>query len=420
MARVFRPEYTRALPAGAMTRTRDGRTEVELKLRGRKPAWYEVRRIKGRDRVVITAGEWYLEYPDPDNPGATLREKGFKDKTATEALLLKKLRDSERRRAGLTEPGDGDAGKPLSELLTDYLAVLAARGRSEGHRGNVSRHVTAALAGCRWHRWKAVTADSFTLWLGELRKAPKRERTRQAGSSNATLNSYVRDVKAFVRWAARNMRCPNPLDGVAGFNPEVGRRRSRYALTDPEFDRLCAAAEAGRRLRGMTGPDRAVLYRVAAYTGFRAAELAALPPERFDLDGGLPGVTIEAGEDKAGRGAVQPLPAWLVAKLRAWLAGKPAGKPVFPGGWDEKRYQRVWLRADLTAAGLPVDDPTGRPVTFHGLRRRYVSGLVESGADPKQLQTLARHSSPALTLQVYAEASRPKLAALVDKLPGGR
>lgn len=420
MARVYRPEYTRPLPPDAELRTRDGRAEARLKLRGRPAAWYEVREVRGRKRVVVRPAEWYVEYPDPDRPGRTKREKGYRDRAATEALLLERLKDSDRRRAGVRTAGTADAGRPLAELLEEYLAVLDARGRGEAHRGNVRRHVTAAIAGAKWHTWPRVTDDSLSLWLAEVRDRPKRQRTRTAGSSNATLNTYVRDIKAFVRWAARRLKCADPLAGFTGFNPAVGRRRSRYALTDPEFNKLCAAAEAGGELRGVSGPDRAVLYRVAAYTGFRAAELAALTPARFDLTGAPPGVTLEAGEDKGKRGAVQPLPGWLAEKLRGWLAGRPAGEPAWPGRWADLRYQRVWLRADLGAAGLPVCDPDGKPVTFHGLRRRFVSAVVRSGADVKATQTLARHTSVALTLEVYAEAGRPELAAVVDRLPGGR
>jgi integrase len=48
----------------------------------------------------------------------------------------------------------------------------------------------------------------------------------------------------------------------------------------------------------MTGPDRAMLYRVAVGTGFRANELRSLTPESFDLDANPPKVTVEAAYSK--------------------------------------------------------------------------------------------------------------------------
>jgi integrase len=36
--------------------------------------------------------------------------------------------------------------------------------------------------------------------------------------------------------------------------------------------------------RTLTGAERVMVYRVALGTGFRAAELAALVPDNFDLD----------------------------------------------------------------------------------------------------------------------------------------
>ena len=48
-------------------------------------------------------------------------------------------------------------------------------------------------------------------------------------------------------------------------------------------------------LRKLTGADRAMLYRVASRTGFRAHELASLTPASFDLAGDDPAVPAAAG-----------------------------------------------------------------------------------------------------------------------------
>ena len=55
------------------------------------------------------------------------------------------------------------------------------------------------------------------------------------------------------------------------------------------------------------------------------------------------------------------------------------------------------LREDLAAAGVPyrVETPEGPWFAdFHALRHSYLSALVSSGANPKELQELARQATP--------------------------
>ena len=72
-------------------------------------------------------------------------------------------------------------------------------------------------------------------------------------------------------------------------------RRVRRPLTDDEFARLIRAAEAGDEFRGLSGPDRAVLYVTAGYTGLRASELASLTPASFQFDAATPSLIVAPG-----------------------------------------------------------------------------------------------------------------------------
>ena len=75
------------------------------------------------------------------------------------------------------------------------------------------------------------------------------------------------------------------------------------------------------------------------------------------------------------------------------------------------------LRVDLTAAGIPYQDDSGRFLDFHSLRVTYISQLVASGASVKVCQELARHSTPSLTIGVYAKASLHDIKGAVANLP---
>jgi hypothetical protein len=70
---------------------------------------------------------------------------------------------------------------------------------------------------------------------------------------------------------------------------------------------------------------------------------------------------------------------------------------------------------DRDKAGIPKRAFGGR-VDFHALRVWYVTGVLEVGAGLKEAQTLARHATPGLTLNVYGRARDARLAALAERL----
>lgn len=65
-----------------------------------------------------------------------------------------------------------------------------------------------------------------------------------------------------------------------------------------------AAGGSGRVVRGLGAADRVMLYRTAVGTGFRAAELAALVPDWFDLNATPPTVILPPEFSKNRKGAV--------------------------------------------------------------------------------------------------------------------
>jgi hypothetical protein len=92
----------------------------------------------------------------------------------------------------------------------------------------------------------------------------------------------------------------NPVAHLEPPNVEVDRRHDRRELDAEELRRLLAAArDSERTFRGLDGRDRFHLYAAACGTGFRAAALASLPPEAFDLDAEVPTVTLAAQRNKS-------------------------------------------------------------------------------------------------------------------------
>jgi hypothetical protein len=85
------------------------------------------------------------------------------------------------------------------------------------------------------------------------------------------------------------------------------------------------AGETGRPVRRVSGPDRAVAYRLAVGTGFRTGELASPTPESFDLNADPPTVTVLASYSKRRRTYSRFGATWPTSCSRSWPAGNRAG-----------------------------------------------------------------------------------------------
>lgn len=360
------------------------------------------KRVRGGAAAEFWTCEWNVG-------GKTFRKRAFRDKASSLALLRKLEDETLARRLGVAPPAGG-AVRGLADLRAAYLKLLADRGRDPTYVATVTHRIDTCLAECRWRVLGDVTGAPLEAWLGRL---------AAGGLAPATRNGYLRDVKAFVRWACEADGAAFPLAKVKPANEQVDRRRSRRILTDAELGALIRATEAARPRwnAALTPADRAVLYRVAAYTGLRASELASLRRESFRLDEVPPVVVVEARDAKGKREEPVPVPAHLVAVLRPWLAGKAAGAKVWPGPWAARKGQSKWLAADLKRAGVAELDDRGRKVLFHSFKRRYVTSLIRAGAGVDEVRELARHRDVKTTLGYYTDRNLPRLGAVADRLP---
>lgn len=186
--------------------------------------------------------------------------------------------------------------------------------------------------------------------------------------------------------------------------------RTRRAISAKDLDKVFAAARKGTKVLRMTGEQRYWVYRLATESGLRAAELGSLTPADFNADT----VTVRASISKNGKLVNQPLRRDFMAELKRWIAKQDQERRLWPGMWYRRAAEM--LRVDLNAAGIEYETEDGI-CDFHSLRAVYVTELAEAGVDIKSLQTLARHSTPVLTMNVYAKARPAALAAAVEKLP---
>ena len=71
------------------------------------------------------------------------------------------------------------------------------------------------------------------------------------------------------------------------------------------------------------------------------------------------------------------------------------------------------LEVDLKAAGIPKVTKEGK-IDFHSCRVAFVTLVLEAGASAKEAQTLARHATPELTMNVYARTRDARLSLVAE------
>lgn len=196
------------------------------------------------------------------------------------------------------------------------------------------------------------------------------------------LAAYCRKLKGQCDWL------PEPVDLS---EPSAERMRIRAS----EIARLFAVTDAsGALFMGLTGRQRAAIYRLAVFAGLRASEIASLTAGDFDLDIDhlVPVVKLDAARSKSGCGTIRKLVPLLVDSLQP-IASQALGdwQQLWPGDWWKRRNEM--LRRDLMAARedwvaeaadsdeaamrdasslLRENDEDGRPFDFNSLRKSYL------------------------------------------------
>lgn len=295
--------------------------------------------------------------------------------------------------------------RPVREHVEDYISELEGNDDTRGYVRRTQSRVMRVLEGCGFEMVGQVKPGPVLEYL-------KRLQTR-GGLSTTTRNHYLRAIKSFTAWLVRDGRAgENRLGHLSALNPNADRRHERRALTADEARDLVAAAERGETVLGVSGPLRALCYRLALTTGLRRNEIRSLTWGSFDL-GGNPTVTVEAGYSKHRRRDVLPLAADMAQALRRWRLQHGLDDPVFP----LPHRTAEMLRVDLEGAGIAYRDSSGRVVDFHALRHTFITNLVRGGVHPKVAQTLARHSTIGLTMDHYAHLEALEQRSALDVLP---
>jgi integrase/recombinase XerD len=275
----------------------------------------------------------------------------------------------------------------------------------------------------------------------------------EAGNSANTVESYLRDLRRFVQFAAMK-RVPGP-GGVnramlrdfvftlkdLGLAPATIRRQvsalhtyfgflvSEGALVDDPSDRL-ETPKRGRTLPDVLtvreieallaapSPDEPLGWRDRALlelgygAGLRVSELCALEVNDLLLSEGLVRVFGKGGKERLvpiGRKIVGPVSLYLNSVRPALQrgGGGDAGRVLLNGRGTPLSRVGAWgiIKRLSKRAGI------SKRVTPHTLRHSFATHLLEGGADLRAVQEMLGHADLATT-QIYTHVDRDYLRSV--------
>ena len=321
--------------------------------------------------------------------GTTIRKE-------TEAIA-RKLEDKhlQIRLGYLPAPKTSDTPRAFDEISAEYIAWGASQG-GRGGRPWCDEHTGKRRAFLAFWQKRLGLATLKDL-DGILPRVEEALRELGAGGrAGKTLNTYADGLASFCDWCVkRGYLDADPLKGLAQFDKTA--KTTRRAMTPDEIKRLLEACL----------PQRRIVYEVALTSGLRANELRSLKVANLDIERG--GLRLDANWTKARKDGFQPLPGWLVAKLAESAKGKEqSDKLLFVPMHPHRPFKH-----DLDRAKISKWAPGGK-LDFHALRVAYVTMTIETGANAKEVQSLARHSTPSLTMNTYGRTRDNRLASVAE------
>ncbi len=413
MASIFKRRRLKPIPDNADIRsTKKGRTAAWTDARGRRQS----RPVNDAgDKIVVEDERYTIVYVDHTGKRRTVT--GASDKTATGEIANKLEGDVMLRRRGVidarAETIADESKKPIEKHLADYRAKMVAANRSDKHIEETLSIIDKMVEDCGFATVAEINPDAVNHYA---------TRCKDQNLASRTIQWHLGTIGAVTRWLVRTGKlASDPLVTVEKPNPQADRRRERRFLLPDEYPYLERAMRTGPDRYDTPAIERMLLYDTAIQTGLRSGEMRSLTRGKFHLSKGPYYVICRAGSTKNKKDARQYITADLAARIKKHLRSKTPNAPAFRMPRDTVMAEMI--RQDMDAARtawlaevadnpqlyaerensdfLASLDSEGRLFDFHTLRHTCASWLALKGAHPKAIQSVMRHSSIVLTMDMY-------------------
>jgi integrase len=317
----------------------------------------------------------------------------------------------------------------IADHIAEWAQVMAAKGTGAQHRKQFETYVRDFAKTIPSHKPDPTAPPNTPQFTGEPRLSDIMpsvlylyvNKGKLAGDSTASQVMRMRAVKAFCRWLCDNYRMPE--DPLRGVKVQVVKKHhqvyKRRPLTIEQFEKLIDTTHKSPKTReGLTGPERAVMYELAAYSGQRRGTLLHMLHTDFDVIDGVPVLRTNPSWHKSEKEILIPMRSEFLPRLNGFLASRPQGQPIF-GARPRMKTARM-IQQDLADAGLisitkrivnhtllveQAPDSRGFIVDFHSLRGTCATLLARAGVPMKVVQEILGHSDINLTANIYTSVA---------------
>lgn len=290
----------------------------------------------------------------------------------------------------------------IAEFETWLTKSKAKRGyhRNQNYIGTTMGRIRSVVTGCGFSTWADITKGHVETFLGGL------------SVKLTTYNGYIGAFKLFCTWAVR--------EGRAEFSPvqyldrvTVPDKEKRQALDFDSVCRLLTAAVNGPKVQGMSGMERAVLYRTAIETGFRVNELRNLTVGDFDAKKATISQQAKFCKDRCD--ATQPITMALAVALADYLSNRDTTTgPLF----NLKSHRTaLMIQTDAIKARLPLIDDAGRELVFHSLRHSLREELRKGRVTESVIDKIMRHKPAGVGQRFYTHITDFEIREAIERLP---
>lgn len=353
---------------------------------------------------------WVYRWRERGPNGAQIRRKitvGSTDQLRTKTAAQREV-DGLRLEVNAEVPVVKMRTLTMRELVAHYEETELAPERSRKSPSTrkvyayfLKRYILPQWGECSLREIRPVAVER---WLESLPHAPS-TRAKIRNMMSALFQHAIRQ-----EWAENN-----PIRAV---------RVSAKRLEEPE---VLTPVEVHQLLDELPEPCRTMAL-LAALTGLRVSEILGLQWQDVDLENGIlrlrRGVVNQEISDLKTAGSRRPLPIppVVVDALRRWREQTSFSQPenwVFASPQADGR-QPYWPGILLRRHVQPAAERAGitKRVGWHTFRRSFATLLYANENDVKTAQELMRHSTPIVTLGVYAQAVTDAKRRAQERLAG--
>ena len=273
----------------------------------------------------------------------------------------------------------------IDDFIDEFAKDLEIKGCSPKHITTVVPRIRRILNDCNIQTCKHLNGETILSYIKSL------------DVSDRTKMHYTKNIKQFSKWLYEKKHLnKNVLEDVNV--PKVVKiKHKRRPLTEEEVKRLLNTAKTSeKRVCGISGYERYLIYRLAVETGLRANEIRTLSIS--DLNFIQNTLSIQPQNEKARRGATLPLRKELSSILEQFVKNRAEESMVF----NFPQKAATLLKIDLEDAGIPYKNGNG-VVDFHSLRHTAATLMALNETSPQICQWIMRHSDPSITQNVYTQ-----------------